>query len=48
MKDELELQVATNHEIKQLEKLSTENLIIWIIGKGQEKELMLSSEEIVI
>lgn len=48
MKGDLILKVATDNEKNELEKLSTESLIIWIIGTSQEKEIKLSAEEIVI
>jgi hypothetical protein len=40
--------IATEEEFEELKKLSTENLIIWIIGKAIENSLKLSVEDIVI
>lgn len=48
MNRKLELKVATEKEKSELEKLSTEALILWIVGKSQEKKLKLSPEEIVL
>jgi len=48
MKGDLKLKIATDSEKTEFEKLSTESLIIWIVGTSQEKELKLSAEEIVL
>ncbi|MDQ3021310.1 MAG: hypothetical protein M3R36_12185 [Bacteroidota bacterium] len=48
MNRDLQLKITTLYEKVELEKLSTESLIIWIVGKSQEKELKLSAEEIVL
>ena len=39
---------ATQKEVESLRKLSTERLIIWVVGKSKELSLKLSSEDIVI
>ncbi len=44
----IELKTATKKEVESLKKLSTERLIIWIVGKAKERELKLSAEDIVI
>ena len=43
-----EFKTATENEVNELLKLSTERLIIWIIGKSKELGLKLSAEDIVI
>lgn len=48
MKKKLQMKVASIDEIGELEKLSTEKLIIWIIGRAKELEIKLSAEEIVL
>src|ERR1700724_250777 len=35
-------------EIKQLKKLSTEKLIIWVVGRARELGIKLSLEELVL
>lgn len=40
--------IATENLLNSLKKLSTENLIIWIIGKCHEKKIKLTIEEITI
>jgi len=42
------LVIASEGELPELVKLSTEKLIIWIIGKSNEQKLVFSPEEIVI
>lgn len=42
------LKLATNLEIKQLQKLSTESLIIWVVGKSQEINIKLNIEDITL
>ncbi len=37
-----------SEEIRQLRKLSTEKLIIWIVGKSRELGVKLSLEELVL
>src|ERR1700755_3225006 len=44
----IELKTAKETELESLKKLSTERLIIWIIGKAKEENLKLASEDIVI
>jgi len=44
----LELKIAKSNEIQSLSNLSTENLIIWIIGKSHELNKTLTFEDIVI
>jgi hypothetical protein len=46
--NKIKIRLANPKEIKSLKKLSTEKLIIWIIGKSREKREILSSEDIVI
>ncbi len=45
---ELQSKLAISKEIPQLEKLSTEKLIVWIVGKSRELNLRLTPEDIVI
>ncbi len=40
--------IAIEGEFQELRKLSTENLIIWIIGRSLEKSIRLSIEDIVL
>ena len=47
-KKNIVLQVAERKEVSALKKLSTEKLIIWIVGKSNELKKKLSPEEIVI
>jgi len=47
-KHKLEIKTATQIEVKSLKSLSTERLIIWVVGKGKEKNLKLAAEDIVI
>ena len=42
------LKVVQESEIKQLQKLSTESLIIWVVGKSQEKNIKLTIEDITL
>ncbi|MBU1013939.1 MAG: hypothetical protein KKG99_13130 [Bacteroidetes bacterium] len=42
------LKLASEIQIEQLKKLSTENLIIWIIGKSEIDKIKLTIEEITI
>lgn len=44
----INLKVATNKELVALKKLSTENLILWVVGKSRELGLKYSYEDIVI
>src|SRR5690348_11203335 len=44
----LEIKTATQIQVKSLKGLSTERLIVWIVGKGKEKNLKLAAEDIVI
>jgi hypothetical protein len=44
----MQLLIATLKEVESLKKLSTERLIIWIVGRAKEKGLKLSPEDIVI
>lgn len=43
-----EIRTAKESELASLRNLSTERLIIWIVGKTKEKNLKLSAEDIVI
>ncbi len=45
---QLELIIAEEKLVEQLKKLSTENLIIWLIGKSNDLKKLLTSEEIVV
>ena len=45
---ELKIKVAKTREIKELKKLSTEKLIIWVIGRSKELGLKLTPEDIVL
>jgi hypothetical protein len=42
------LKVAQDNEIDELRKLSTEKLIIWIVGRSKDLSLKLTPEEIVL
>lgn len=44
----MQVRTATNVEIESLKKLSTERLIIWVVGSSREKKIKLSPEDIVI
>jgi hypothetical protein len=48
MKNKLEIKTATDKEVRSLQNLSSERLIIWIIGKSRELKQKFSSEDIVI
>src|SRR6266498_1230307 len=48
MKYNMQLKTATLKEAENLKKLSTERLIIWVVGKAKELGLKLSPEDIVI
>jgi len=39
--------IASDTEIEQLRKLSTEKLIIWIVGRSKELGVKLTPEDIV-
>jgi len=45
---DLNPKVAQANEIDELRKLSTERLIIWIVGRSKEISLKLTPEEIVL
>jgi hypothetical protein len=45
---EPKLKIALTTQIDYLKKLSTENLIIWIIGKSNDANITLTSEDIVL
>lgn len=47
-KQDFEIKTATQKEVINLNKLSTERLIIWIIGKSKEIKKKFSTEDIVI
>src|SRR3989442_7667038 len=47
-RNELKPKVASDGEIPQLRRLSTEKLVIWIIGKSRELGLKLTPEEVVL
>jgi hypothetical protein len=42
------LKVARSEEVQELKKLSTEKLIIWIVGRSKELRLKLTPEDIVL
>ncbi len=44
----MELKTATQTELENLQKLSTERLIIWVVGTTREKGIKMSLEDIVI
>lgn len=44
----LNLKVAQENEINELKKLSTEKLIIWVVGRSRELGLKLTPEDIVL
>lgn len=44
----VKLKVARSEEAQELKKLSTEKLIIWIVGRSRELELKLTPEDIVL
>ena len=48
LRGELKPKVARSEEIPQLRRLSTEKLVIWIIGKSRELGLKLTPEEVVL
>lgn len=48
MNFDLNFRIANVQEKSELEKLSTENLIIWIIGKSNENSVILTFEDLVI
>lgn len=48
MKSNIKLKIATQEISGELKKLSTENLIIWLIGKSTENKQKLSTEDIVL
>lgn len=48
IKDKIKLKVTEKEFVSELGKLSTVNLIIWIIGKSADLGLILSLEEITI
>ncbi len=45
---ELKTKVAKTREIEELKKLSTEKLVIWVIGRSKELGLKLTPEDIVL
>ncbi|MGD0651848.1 MAG: hypothetical protein ABSA97_12035 [Verrucomicrobiia bacterium] len=45
---DLNPKVAQNDEIEELKKLSTEKLIIWIVGRSKELGLKFTPEDIVL
>ena len=48
MNTSINLKIATLEIVDQLKNLSTENLIIWIIGKSNDNKQKLSNEDIVL
>lgn len=44
----INIKLANKFEIKQLQKLSTESLIIWIVGKSQDSNIKFTIEEITL
>ena len=44
----INLKTTNKNNLESLKNLSTERLIIWIIGKAKEEELKLAAEDIVI
>ena len=47
-KDKIQLKVTDKEHLSELSKLSTVNLIIWIIGRSADLNLILSLEEITL
>ncbi len=46
--NQLKPKVATDDEVLQLRKLSTEKLVIWIVGRSKKLGLKLTPEDIVL
>lgn len=46
--EKIDSRLAKVEEIKQLQMLSTESLIIWVIGKSQESNIIMTIEEITL
>jgi hypothetical protein len=46
--NKFKIKTATNSELNSLQRLSTERLIIWVLGKSKELNIKLSKEDIVI
>src|ERR1035437_10141105 len=44
----IEIKFANANEIESIKKFSTENLILWIIGKSEEGKIKLNMEDIVL
>ena len=44
----IDLKLTQVQQIEELQKLSTESLIIWVIGKSQEKGIKLNIEDITL
>ncbi len=44
----IEIKFANANEIESIKKFSTENLILWIIGKSEEGKVKLNMEDIVL
>jgi len=44
----IHLKLANKIETKQLQKLSTESLIIWVVGKSQDSNIKLTIEDITL
>ena len=42
------LKLAQESEIQELQKLSTESLIIWVVGKSREKGIKFTVEDITL
>jgi len=45
---DINLKVTGNREIQELKKLSTEKLIIWVVGRSKELGFKLTPEDIVL
>ncbi len=44
----IKIKFGNEGDIESIKKVSTENLILWIIGKSEEEKIKLSMEGIVL
>lgn len=44
----MDMKITRKEEVEELKKLSTEKLIIWIVGRSKELELKLTPQDIVL
>lgn len=47
-KNNMQFRISSETQVGSLKKLSTENLIIWILGQSKAKGIILTIEEIII